>query len=161
MHYAKLFNNTGCHHWHRCPNIWLFCPSTSFLLLANLTNPSKYSSFLGITRIVSMGVKKIFPLMKWDRILDYTVASTPMFVPLCFSLTIPFSCFSTRLAIIGNLLFGILTPKKICWSPPQIWVNFERVASSSSTKISRKFVVANKTFAGFFQHLSFVCLNPK
>ncbi len=94
--------------------IWLFYPLASFLLLAHLTNPSKYSSSFGIIRMVSMGVKEIFPLMKWDKILDFTTISTPMFAPFCSSLTLPFSCSSIRLAVIGNLLLGILTLENIC-----------------------------------------------
>jgi hypothetical protein len=35
------------------------------------------------------------------------------------------------------------------------------MAFSSSTKTSRKFVVANKPLANFFQHLSFAYPNPK
>jgi hypothetical protein len=35
------------------------------------------------------------------------------------------------------------------------------MASSSSTKTSKKIVVAGKPFVDFLQHLSFVCLNPK
>jgi len=35
------------------------------------------------------------------------------------------------------------------------------MASSSSTKTSKKLVVASKPFVVFFQHLSSVCPNPK
>ncbi len=84
-----------------------------------------------------------------------------MFASLCFFSTIPSSYLIVGLAIIGNLLFGFLTLEKTCWSPPQIWFNFKRVASSLSTNTSRKFVVADKPFADFFQHLSFIWPKPK
>ncbi len=122
--------------------IWFFCPSTSFLLLVNLINPSKYSNSLGIMRMVFIRVMEIFPLMKCDGILDFITNSTPMFISLCSSSTIPSSCSTVGLEAIGNFLFGILTLKKTCWSSPQICFNFERVFSSSSTNTLRKFVVA-------------------
>jgi hypothetical protein len=111
--------------------------------------------------MVSMGVKEIFPLMKLERIFDFTTVSDHRFPPLCSSFTITSSCSYVGLATMGNFLFEILTPKNICWSSPQTWFNSTRVAFSSSTKTSKKFVVAGKPFGVFFQHLSSVCPNPR
>ncbi len=61
-----------------------------------------------------MGVKEIFPLMKWERILDFTIALDPKFAPLCSSFVITSSCSYVGLVDISNLLFGILTPENIC-----------------------------------------------
>jgi hypothetical protein len=53
-------------------------------------------------------------LMKWERILDFTIALDPKFAPLCSSFVITSSCSYVGLVDISNLLFGILTPENIC-----------------------------------------------
>jgi hypothetical protein len=49
-------------------------------MCVSLTNPSKYSTSLGMVSIVSMGVMDIFTLMKWVNIFDLSIDifSSPM-----------------------------------------------------------------------------------
>ncbi len=85
---------------------WFLWPSTSFLLLTSLTNPSKYSNSLRIIRMVSMGIKEIFPLMKWEKNLDFTTASDPKFFPLCSSSVITSSFFLLDWQILVTSFLG-------------------------------------------------------
>jgi hypothetical protein len=94
------------------------------------------------------------------KILNFTTASNPMFAPFYSSSAITSSYSSHRLAVMGNLLFGILILKNIRWSSPQTRFNYAKMAFSSSTKTYKKFVVVGKPFANFFQHLSSECPNP-
>lgn len=112
-------------------------------------------------KIVSIGIKEIFLVMKLNNILNFTIASTHIIGSLCSSLAIPSSWSFVKLVSIGNHLFGILTLENTCWSFPQIWFSYDKVASSSLTKTPRKFMVVVGPFVVFFQHRSFIWPKPK
>jgi len=58
--------------------------STSFFFLANFTRPLRYSNSLKIMKMVSMGVKDIFPLTKCDKFFDLMFPSAPMCLDFLF-----------------------------------------------------------------------------
>jgi hypothetical protein len=125
--------------------------------LFQLPSACNYFDSHGIMSMVSIGVSEIFPLMKWDNILDLTNFSFHIFISLHSSSLNLFFGIST---VIGNFIFGIQIPKTTCCSP-HIWFNFDKVASSSLTRTSRKLVVAIGPFAKKFQHQSSMCPMPK
>ncbi len=93
--------------------IWIFLASTSFHFHANLIRHSKYSNSLEMINMISIGVNKFFPLIKWERIVDLTITSTlTLLVSLFFSLVISSILFLAKLKIIANFFFNILIPKK-------------------------------------------------
>jgi xanthosine utilization system XapX-like protein len=100
-----------------------------------------------------MGEREIFPLMKWERILDLTEGFQFIRVPSPAA-----SRDSTMLlgaTSIGIVLLGIRMYEKIL-SFPHSLLNGCIIASSSFNNTSRKFVAPKCDFPslGFFQHLS-------
>jgi hypothetical protein len=131
---------------------------TSFFFLANFTKPLKYSNSLGIMRMVSMGVKKIFPLTKCYRIFNLMLLDLPQHLKILCSSSCNFPIPTLDVdACIGNLHIGILTLEKTLCLTPHSRFNLVNVASSSLTSTSRKFAEANGPLPFFFQHLSYVC----
>ncbi len=132
--------------------------STSFFFLASFTKTSRYSNSLGIMKMVSMGVKKVFPLTKCDSILNLMFPYAPRCPNSLFSPLSTFSTFALDMdACIGILCFGILTPGKTLCCTPHSQFNLINVASLSLTNTSKKFVEVNGHLPFFFQHISFVC----
>ncbi len=142
--------------------IWILFASTSFCFLANLIRHSKYSNSLEMINMISIGVKEIFPLIKWERIINLTITSTPtLLVSLFSSLVISSIIFLAKLKIIGKFFFGILIPKSKSWFVLHILFNSNKVVFSSLTTTFRKFITVVVPFKFFFQHFSSICLNPK
>ncbi len=117
---------------HQVVRLINFSPSSRFFH-ANLTRLSKDSNSLGIVKIVSMGDKEFFPLMKCVSIFDLIVKFLPT------------STCSTSLSLvvfklgdsISKRLLGILALVKMSCFVPQSQFNHSKVVSSSSTRTSK------------------------
>ncbi len=84
---------------------WLSIVFESLFRLTNFTKLSRFSSSPGIIRIVSICEKEIFPLMKWDRILDLTEVFLFILVPSPIAsrvYTIPLGATSTGILLLGT-----------------------------------------------------------
>ncbi len=139
---------------------WTPSASASFFLRATFT---KFSSCFNSPRIiitVSIGVREIFPLIKWERIFDLTKCSRFMTVPSSATLAdgpAPAGVNSTGCLRLGNRVY------ENTFSFSQNLLSYSAVAASSSNSTSRKFATPELDLLslGFFQHLSSECPRPK
>jgi hypothetical protein len=84
---------------------WLSIVSEFLLHLANFSRLSRCSSFPRIIKIVSIGEREIFLLMKWERMLDLTEmslfihVSSPIISRVCI---VPLNTTSIGILFLGT-----------------------------------------------------------
>ncbi len=151
---VNLFQRWSCQD-HKHLIVRRFC---IFFFLTNFSKLSRCSNSPGIIKSVSIGVREILFLMKWDKIFDLTKFSrlAPMPSPMAFGDgTLPVGATSTCILLLGTRVYENM------FSFPHNLLSYCRVACSSFSNTSTKFVAPECTFPslGFFQHLSSECPN--